>query len=131
MRTGAQALVDSLVKAGTEVLFGYPGGAVLDIFNCLPESPLKFILGRHEQGCSHMADGYARATGRPGVCLVTSGPGATNAVTGLATANIDGVPMVVITGQVGLPLIGTDAFQEADTSGITRAITKHLSLIHI
>ena len=130
MRTGAQALVDSLVKAGTEVLFGYPGGAVLDIFNCLPESPMKFILGRHEQGCAHMADGYARATGRPGVCLVTSGPGATNVVTGLATANIDGVPMVVITGQVGLSLIGTDAFQEADTSGITRAITKHNFLVH-
>jgi acetolactate synthase-1/2/3 large subunit len=130
MRTGAQALVDSLVKAGTEVLFGYPGGQALDIFNCLPESPMKFVLGRHEQGCAHMADGYARATGKPGVCLVTSGPGATNVVTGLATANIDGVPMVVITGQVPLSLIGTDAFQEADTSGITRAITKHNFLVH-
>ena len=130
MRSGAQALVDSLVKAGTEVLFGYPGGAVLDIFNCLPEANMKFVLGRHEQGCAHMADGYARATGKPGVCLVTSGPGATNVVTGLATANIDGIPMVVITGQVGLPLIGTDAFQEADTTGITRAITKHNFLVH-
>ena len=130
MRTGAQALVDSLVKAGTEVLFGYPGGQALDIFNCLPEAPMKFVLGRHEQGCAHMADGYARATGKPGVCLVTSGPGATNVVTGLATANIDGVPMVVITGQVPLPLIGTDAFQEADTTGITRAITKHNFLVH-
>ena len=130
MRSGAQALVDSLVKAGTEVVFGYPGGAVLDIFNCLPESPMKFILGRHEQGCAHMADGYARASGKPGVCLVTSGPGATNVVTGLATANIDGIPMVVISGQVGLSLIGTDAFQEADTCGITRAITKHNFLVH-
>ena len=84
-KSGAQTLVDSLAKAGTEVLFGYPGGSVLDIFNCLPEAPLRFVLGRHEQGSVHMADGYARATGRPGVCLVTSGPGATNTITGLAT----------------------------------------------
>ena len=122
--------MESLEKAGTEVLFGYPGGAVLDIFNCLTGAKFPFVLGRHEQGCVHMADGYARSSGRPGVCLVTSGPGAANTVTGLATANIDGVPLVVITGQVSLPLIGTDAFQEADTSGITRAVSKHNFLVH-
>ena len=127
--TGAQALVDSLAKAGTEILFGYPGGQALDIFNCLPEAPFQFVLGRHEQGCVHMADGYARSTGKPGVCLVTSGPGATNTITGLATANIDGVPLVVITGQVSLPLIGTDAFQEADTTGIARGVSKHCFLV--
>ena len=129
MRSGAQALVESLEKAGTEVLFGYPGGAVLDIFNCLPEAKFQFVLGRHEQGSAHMADGYARATGRPGVCLVTSGPGATNTITGLATANVDGIPMIVITGQVPLSLIGTDAFQEADTTGIARAVSKHCFLV--
>ena len=128
--TGAQALVDSLAKAGTEVLFGYPGGAVLDIFNCLPDAPFQFVLGRHEQGSVHMADGYARATGKVGVCLVTSGPGATNTVTGLATANMDGVPLVCVTGQVPLGQIGTDAFQEADTTGITRAVSKHNFLVH-
>ncbi len=128
-RSGAQALVDSLAKAGTEVLFGYPGGAVLDIFNCLPEAPFQFILGRHEQGSVHMADGYARSTGRAGVCLVTSGPGATNTITGLATANMDGVPLVCITGQVPMNQIGTDAFQEADMNGICRAVTKHSFLV--
>ena len=128
--TGAQALVDSLAKAGTEVLFGYPGGAVLDIFNCLPDAPFQFVLGRHEQGSVHMADGYARATGKVGVCLVTSGPGATNTVTGLATANMDGVPLICITGQVPMAQIGTDAFQEADTTGITRAVSKHNFLVH-
>jgi acetolactate synthase-1/2/3 large subunit len=129
-RTGAQALVESLAKAGTDVLFGYPGGAVLDIFNCLTDARFPFVLGRHEQGCIHMADGYARSTGKPGVCLVTSGPGATNTITGLATANIDGVPLVLITGQVAMSLIGTDAFQEADTTGITRAVSKHNFLVH-
>ena len=128
-KSGAQTLVDSLAKAGTEVLFGYPGGSVLDIFNCLPEAPLRFVLGRHEQGSVHMADGYARATGKPGVCLVTSGPGATNTITGLATANMDGVPLVCITGQVPLQQIGTDAFQEADMNGICRAVTKHSFLV--
>lgn len=128
-RIGAQALVDSLAKAGTEKLFGYPGGQVLDIFNCLPEAPFQFVLGRHEQGCVHMADGYARATGKPGVCLVTSGPGATNTITGLATANMDGVPLVCITGQVPMHQIGTDAFQEADMNGICRAVTKHSFLV--
>ena len=128
-KTGAQALVDALAKAGTEVLFGYPGGTVLDIFNCFPEAPFQFVLGRHEQGSVHMADGYARATGRPGVCLVTSGPGATNTITGLATACMDGVPLVCITGQVPLGQIGTDAFQEADMNGICRAVTKHSFLL--
>ena len=128
-RSGAQALVESLAKAGTEVLFGYPGGAVLDIFNCLPDAPFQFVLGRHEQGCVHMADGYARSSGKAGVCLVTSGPGATNTITGLATANMDGIPLVCITGQVPLSQIGTDAFQEADMSGICRAVTKHSFLV--
>ena len=128
-RSGAQALVDSLAKAGTEVLFGYPGGAVLDIFNCLPDAPFQFILGRHEQGSVHMADGYARSTGKAGVCLVTSGPGATNTITGLATANMDGIPLVCITGQVPMSQIGTDAFQEADMNGICRAVTKHSFLV--
>ena len=130
MRTGARALVESLEKAGVDVLFGYPGGAVLDIFNCLTDAKFPFVLGRHEQGSIHMADGYARSTGKPGVCLVTSGPGATNTITGLATANIDGIPLVLITGQVSLSLIGTDAFQEADTTGITRAVSKHNFLVH-
>ena len=128
-RTGAKALVESLEKAGVEVLFGYPGGAVLDIFNELPEAKFQFVLGRHEQGSAHMADGYARSSGKPGVCLVTSGPGATNTITGLATANMDGVPMVLITGQVPLAQIGTDAFQEADMNGICRAVTKHSFLV--
>ena len=128
-RTGAQALVEALEKAGTEVLFGYPGGAVLDIFDRLADAKFRFVLGRHEQGCAHMADGYARATGKPGVCLVTSGPGATNVITGLGTAALDGVPMVLITGQVPLAQIGTDAFQEADMSGICRAVTKHSFLV--
>ena len=121
--------MEALEKAGVEVLFGYPGGAVLDIFNCLPEAKFQFVLGRHEQGCIHMADGYARASGKPGVCLVTSGPGATNIITGLATANMDGIPIVAITGQVPLAQIGTDAFQEADTCGISRAVSKHGFLV--
>ena len=129
-RSGAKALVESLEKAGVEVLFGYPGGQALDIFNQLTGAKFPFVLGRHEQGCVHMADGYARSTGKPGVCLVTSGPGATNTVTGLATANIDGIPLIVITGQVPMALIGTDAFQEADTTGVTRAVSKHNFLVH-
>lgn len=129
-RSGAKALVESLEKAGVDVLFGYPGGQALDIFNQLTGAKFPFVLGRHEQGCVHMADGYARSTGKPGVCLVTSGPGATNTVTGLATANIDGIPLIVITGQVPMALIGTDAFQEADTTGVTRAVSKHNFLVH-
>jgi acetolactate synthase-1/2/3 large subunit len=128
-RTGAQCVIDGFVDAGCEVLFGYPGGAVLDIFNCVYDAPLHFVLTRHEQGAVHMADGYARATGKCGCCLVTSGPGATNTVTGLATAYMDGIPLVCITGQVPLHLIGNDAFQEADVIGITRPVTKHNFLI--
>lgn len=128
-RSGAQCVVDGLISNGCEVLFGYPGGAVIDIFDKLYDAPLKFVLPRHEQGGIHMADGYARATGKVGCALVTSGPGATNAVTGLATAMMDGIPMVVISGQVAMNLIGTDAFQEADTTGITRGVTKYNFLV--
>lgn len=129
MRTGAECIMDGLKKAGVETIFGLPGGAVLDIFARLYHSEFHFILARHEQGATHMADGYARATGRPGCCLVTSGPGATNTVTGLATACMDGIPLVCISGQVPSNMIGNDAFQEADTTGITRAVTKHNYLI--
>ena len=129
MKTGADYVMKALKEAGVKTLFGLPGGAVLDLFSRLYHSPFEFILTRHEQGAAHMADGYARATGKPGCCLVTSGPGATNAVTGLATANMDGIPMVCITGQVPSNMIGNDAFQEADTVGITRPITKHNYLV--
>ena len=126
MMSGAQMLVRTLEDLGVDNLFGYPGGAVLDIYDALLESKkIKHILGRHEQGVAHAADGYARATGKVGVCLVTSGPGATNTVTSIATAYMDSIPMVIITGQVGTPLIGSDAFQEVDTVGITRPIVKH------
>ena len=128
-RTGAEALVEALERAGTEVVFGYPGANIVDVYERLQKAKFRFVLGRHEQGCTHMADGYARATGRPGVVVVTSGPGATNAITGLATANVDGVPMVLISGQVPLSQIGTDAFQEADMTGICRAATKHSFLV--
>lgn len=127
--TGAQIMIESLKREGTEVLFGLPGGAILPTFDVLYDSGLKFILVRHEQGASHMADGFARATGKPGVCMVTSGPGATNLVTGLATAMMDSVPMVCVTGQVATTAIGSDAFQEADTVGITRPVTKHNYLV--
>ena len=124
--SGAQQLVRTLEDLGVEYLFGYPGGAVIDIYDALHHSEkIKHVLARHEQGACHMADGYARATGKTGFCLVTSGPGATNAVTAIATAYADSVPMVVITGQVATNLIGTDAFQEVDTIGITRPIVKH------
>ncbi len=126
MMSGAQMVVRTLEDLGVDNLFGYPGGAVLDIYDALLESKkIKHILGRHEQGVAHAADGYARATGKVGVCLVTSGPGATNTVTSIATAYMDSIPLVVITGQVGTPLIGSDAFQEVDTVGITRPIVKH------
>ena len=130
MRTGAAALVESLEKAGAEVVFGYPGGNVVDVFDRLRGSRLRFVLGRHEQGCVHMADGYARASGRPAAVVVTSGPGLTNTITGLGAANMDGVPMVLVCGQVPLDQIGTDAFQEADTTGLTRAVSKHNFLVH-
>jgi len=128
--TGAQILLESLGREGVDVLFGFPGGAVIDIYHQLPSYPnLKHILVRHEQGAIHMADGYARATGKVGVCLVTSGPGATNTVTGIATAYMDSIPVVIITGQVPTPLIGNDAFQEVDIVGITRPCTKHNYLV--
>jgi acetolactate synthase-1/2/3 large subunit len=129
MRTGAACIIESLEKAGVDTVFGLPGGQVLNIFAELYDSPLQFILARHEQGATHMADGYARATGKPGFCLVTSGPGATNTITGLATAHMDGVPMVCMSGQVPSHMIGNDAFQEADTVGITRPVTKHNYLV--
>jgi acetolactate synthase-1/2/3 large subunit len=127
--TGAQILIESLKREGVEVIFGYPGGAVLPLFDKLYDSPLRFILTRHEQAAAHAADGYARATGKVGVCVATSGPGATNLVTGIATAYMDSIPLVAITGQVKTFLIGNDAFQEADVTGITRPITKHNYLV--
>lgn len=129
-KSGAAILVEALVDLGVEVVFGYPGGAVLPIYDALFEhSRIKHILVRHEQAATHAAEGYARSTGKPGVVLVTSGPGATNAVTGITDALLDSIPMVVITGQVPTGLIGTDAFQEADTVGITRHCTKHNYLV--
>jgi len=129
-RSGANILVESLVRQGVEVVFGYPGGAVLPIYDALfSDNRLKHILVRHEAAAAHAAEGYARSTGKPGVVLVTSGPGATNAITGIADAFMDSIPMVVITGQVATALIGTDAFQEADTIGISRHCTKHNYLV--
>jgi acetolactate synthase I/II/III large subunit len=128
--SGAEMLVRALIDQGVEVLFGYPGGAVLPIYDALFAEPrLRHILVRHEQGATHAAEGYARSTGRPGVVLVTSGPGATNAVTGIVDALMDSIPLIVITGQVATHLIGTDAFQECDTIGITRPCTKHNYLV--
>jgi len=127
--TGSQVFIECLKKEGVEVIFGLPGGAVLNIYDALVDAPFRHILVRHEQGAVHMADGYARATGRVGVALVTSGPGATNTVTGIATAYMDSVPIVVFTGQVPIPLVGNDAFQEADIVGITRPCTKHNYLV--
>ena len=126
---GAQIFFECLKKEGVEVIFGYPGGAVLDIYHEMPNYDIRHILVRHEQGATHMADGYARASGKVGVCLVTSGPGATNTVTGIATAYMDSIPIVVFTGQVPTPLIGNDAFQEVDIVGITRPCTKHNYLV--
>jgi acetolactate synthase-1/2/3 large subunit len=128
--TGAEIVVQCLKDEGVEYVFGYPGGAVLHIYDALfRQEDVKHILVRHEQGATHAADGYARATGRPGVVLVTSGPGATNAVTGIATAYMDSVPMVILTGQVPTALIGNDAFQEVDNVGITRPCVKHNFLV--
>ncbi len=126
---GAQVLLECLHKEKVKTIFGYPGGSVLDIYEALYDSKINHILVRHEQGAVHAADGYARATGEVGVCLVTSGPGATNTVTGLATAYMDSIPIVVFTGQVPTGLIGNDAFQEADIVGITRPCTKHNYLV--
>lgn len=128
--SGANILVQSLIDLGVDTVFGYPGGAVLPIYDTIYNHPsIKHILVRHEQGATHMAEGYARSTGKPGVVLVTSGPGATNAITGITDALMDSIPMVVITGQVATHLIGTDAFQEADTVGLTRHCSKHNYLV--
>ncbi len=126
---GAEILFECLGQEKVDVIFGYPGGAVIDIYHALPQYPIEHILVRHEQAAVHAADGYARATGKVGVSLVTSGPGATNTVTGIATAYMDSIPLVVITGQVPMPLIGNDAFQEVDIIGITRSCTKHNYLV--
>ena len=129
-KPGAELLLDALEEQGVEVIFGYPGGAVLPIYDAIFARPkIRHIMVRHEQGAVHAAEGYARSTGKVGVVLVTSGPGATNAVTGLADALLDSIPVICITGQVARPLIGTDAFQECDTIGITRACTKHNYLV--
>ena len=127
--TGSKILLECLQREGVDTIFGYPGGAVINIYDDLFDSPIRHILTRHEQAAVHAADGYARATGKVGVALATSGPGATNTVTGIATAYMDSIPLVVITGQVPTPLIGNDAFQEADMVGITRPITKHNYLV--
>src|SRR5689334_17696280 len=124
-KPGAQIFHEMLIEPHkVDTMFGYPGGAILPVFDQLYKTPAKFILNRHEQASGHCADGYARATGRPGVCVVTSGPGATNTVTPLATAQLDSIPIIVFSGQVATKVIGNDAFQEADVTGITRPCTK-------
>jgi acetolactate synthase-1/2/3 large subunit len=127
--TGSKILLECLLQEDVDTIFGYPGGTVINIYDDLMDSPIKHILTRHEQAAVHAADGYARATGKVGVAIATSGPGATNTITGIATAYMDSIPMVVITGQVPTPLIGNDAFQEADVIGLTRPITKHNYLV--
>ena len=127
--TGAQILWEVLQREGVEVVFGYPGGAIMPAYDALPASRIHHVLVRHEQGAAHMADGYARASGKVGVCIATSGPGATNLVTGIATAMLDSIPLVCITGQVSSTLLGSDAFQEIDITGITLPITKHNYLV--
>src|SRR5438132_10397181 len=124
-KSGAQIVHEMLINDHkVDTMFGYPGGAILPMFDQLYKTPAKFILNRHEQAAGHCADGYARATGKPGICIVTSGPGATNTVTPLATAQLDSVPIIVFSGQVATKVIGNDAFQEADVTGITRPCTK-------
>jgi len=127
--TGAEKLIQCLEREGVEYIFGLSGGAAMPIFDALVDSSIQLIMVRHEQGATHMADGYARAVGRPGVVLVTSGPGATNTVTGLLTAQMDSVPMILLTGQTIAPMLGKDAFQEADVTGITYAVVKHSYLV--
>ena len=128
--TGSQIVCEALLKEGASVVFGIPGGAILPLYGVLSQYPdLRHILSRHEQGAAHAADGYARSTGTVGVAFATSGPGATNLVTGLATAMMDSVPIVAITGQVGRAAIGTDAFQETDITGSTLPVTKHNYLV--
>src|SRR6058998_4108667 len=128
-RTGAQIIWECLVHEGVRTVFGYPGGAILPAYDAMLDYPIRHVLVRHEQGATHMADGYARAGGKVGVAVATSGPGATNMVTGIATAMLDSSPIVCITGQVGSKLIGSDAFQECDITGITLPITKHNYLV--
>ncbi len=129
MKTGAAILIESLKEEGVEIIFGYPGGSVLPIYDELYDAELTHILVRHEQAAVHAADGYARASGRVGVCLSTSGPGACNLISGIATANMDSVPIVALTGQVPTGMLGNDAFQESDITGITLPITKHNYLV--
>ena len=127
--TGAQALMRSLETSGVEVMFGLPGGAILPVYDPVLDSSIRHVLVRHEQGAGHMAQGYAHVTGKPGVAMVTSGPAATNIVTPLCDAFMDSIPLVVVTGQVAMSAIGSDAFQECDTTGITMAVTKHNYLV--
>src|SRR5450756_1558023 len=127
--TGSEILWATLVGEGTTTVFGYPGGAILPIYDALRKFPIHHVLVRHEQGASHMADGYARASGKVGVCMATSVPGATNLVTGIATAMLDSIPIVCITGQVSSKVLGSDAFQEVDITGITLPVTKHNFLV--
>src|SRR5687767_14963836 len=128
-RTGAQIVWECLVRQGVTDIFGYPGGAILPTYDAMLDYPIRHVLVRHEQGATHMADGYARASGKVGVAIATSGPGATNLVTGIATAMLDSVPIVCITGQVSSTLLGSDAFQETDITGVTLPITKHNYLV--
>src|SRR6187431_601757 len=128
-RTGAQIIWECLVHEGVKTVFGYPGGAILPAYDAMLDYPVRHVLVRHEQGATHMADGYARASGQVGVAIATSGPGATNLVTGIATAMLDSSPIVCITGQVGSKLIGSDAFQETDVTGVTLPVTKHNYLV--
>src|SRR5437879_9753421 len=128
-RTGSQAIWQALVDEGVEIVFGYPGGAIMPAYDALPGFPLRHVLVRHEQGAAHMADGYARACGRVGVAIATSGPGALNTITGMATAFMDSVPMVVVTGQVNTTVVGRDAFQESDVIGCSQPVTKHNYLV--
>src|SRR3954466_9269161 len=130
LASGAQIICRTLQEEGVDLLFGYPGGAIMPFYHALPEFPeLRHVLVRHEQAGAHAADGYARASGRVGVCVATSGPGATNLVTGLATAQMDSVPLVAITGQVGRPAMGKDSFQETNVMGMTLPFTKHSFLV--
>jgi acetolactate synthase-1/2/3 large subunit len=128
-RTGAEIIWEALGRLGVDVVFGYPGGAIMPAYDAMLKYSIRHVLVRHEQGAAHMADGYARASGRVGVAIATSGPGATNLVTGIATAMLDSIPMVCVTGQVSSKLIGSDAFQETDITGVTLPITKHNYLV--
>jgi acetolactate synthase-1/2/3 large subunit len=127
--TGSEMVIQGLLREGADIVFGHPGGAILPVYDALHGAPITHYLMRHEQGAAHAADGFARASGRVGVCMATSGPGATNLVTGLANAHMDSIGIVALTGQVGLPLLGTDAFQEADIVGMTMPVVKHSYLV--